>query len=120
MPFDWKEYLALAGFVSNQHGSGFSDEATKRCAISRAYYAAYCHARNHAHAKLGYIMLRSGQDHRGVREHYQSKGMNVIANKLGTLNQWRNNADYDEELIDNPNLLASTFSYATHIVSTLK
>ncbi len=46
--------------------------------------------------------------------------MNTVATKLGTLQQWRTNADYDEELINDPNLLALTFNHATYIVTTLK
>src|SRR5713226_9055264 len=36
MPFDWKEYLTLAQFLS-----GRADEASKRSAISRAYYSVF-------------------------------------------------------------------------------
>lgn len=36
MPFDWNEYLALANFLATR-----PDEASKRSAISRAYYFAF-------------------------------------------------------------------------------
>lgn len=40
MPFDWAEYLRLAEELALRH----DDEAARRSAISRAYYAAYCQA----------------------------------------------------------------------------
>lgn len=39
--FDWEEYLELAKFLNRR-----DDEASKRSAISRAYYASFCVARN--------------------------------------------------------------------------
>jgi hypothetical protein len=117
MTFDWKEYFALAVFLENQAGAGFTVEATTRCAVSRAYYAAFCYARNYAEAKLGYVRLKGGQDHRGVREHYKKRGMYPIANKLGTLYRWRGDCDYEDEMIQEANLLATTFIHAQHILN---
>src|SRR5437870_1766733 len=99
MPFDWKEYLALARSLENQTGEGFAVEATTRCAVSRAYYSAFCYARNYAEMKLKYVRLKGGQDHRGVRDHYRKRGMDKVANKLGTLYQWRGSCDYEDEML---------------------
>jgi len=40
--FDWAKYLALAEDLAKRHG----DEAAQRSAVSKAYYAVYCRARN--------------------------------------------------------------------------
>lgn len=58
MTFNWKEYLEIAKFLKNindslsEKNAKFSTEAAYRVAISRAYYAAFCYARNHAKDKF--------------------------------------------------------------------
>ena len=119
MAFDWKEYLALARSLENQAGNGFTVEATTRCAVSRAYYSAFCYARNYAQKKLGYVIRRDGQDHKEVREHFIKRRMNTIATKLETLHRWRTNCDYDEILPAEANLLKLTFMHAQYVLEKL-
>jgi len=45
--FDWLEYLTLAQELTSTSITSPIQEAHLRCAISRAYYAAFCKARNH-------------------------------------------------------------------------
>jgi hypothetical protein len=47
MSFDWSEYLNLARNLAGQTTTPPNQEAALRSAISRAYYAAFCTARNH-------------------------------------------------------------------------
>jgi hypothetical protein len=54
MPFDWREYLNLARQLAGLQGSDYSQEAVERSAVSRAYYAAFCWARNYAEKNLGF------------------------------------------------------------------
>ena len=101
MPFDWKEFLAVAKFLQGQAGDNFSEEAASRCAVSRAYYAAYCHARNYAREKQGFIPSKTAEDHINVRRHYQHQGdgrMRKIASVLDALYQWRTTCDYEDEI----------------------
>jgi hypothetical protein len=49
MPFDWKEFLVLAGTLSKN-----KDEASLRSAVSRAYYCAFNIAMERAEAN-GYV-----------------------------------------------------------------
>ena len=51
--FDWSEYLDLAKELAPRPISAATQEAKLRCAISRAYYANYCKARNHLRDKEG-------------------------------------------------------------------
>jgi len=51
--FDWSEYLNLAKELAPRPVSQATQEAKLRCAISRAYYANYCKARNHLRDKEG-------------------------------------------------------------------
>ena len=63
MGFDWREYLILAQFLQGHSEIKYSEEAARRAAVSRAYYAAYCHARNYARDKLNFVPERKGIDH---------------------------------------------------------
>lgn len=52
MSFPWSHYLDLAKALAGQETNGVaSQEARLRSAISRAYYAVFCTARNRAHAE---------------------------------------------------------------------
>jgi len=51
MNFDWSEYSNIASELAGQATASSSAEAKKRGAISRAYYAAFCSARNHLRDK---------------------------------------------------------------------
>jgi len=44
--FDWPDYFVLARMLAGEDIE-CSPEARQRCAISRAYYAVVCHARNY-------------------------------------------------------------------------
>lgn len=47
MSFNWSEFLGLAQELAGHEAQPYGEEATSRAAISRAYYAALCSARNH-------------------------------------------------------------------------
>ena len=56
MAFNWVDFIVIAKYL---HTSGKNSQipidAAYRCATSRAYYAAFCHARDYATARLGFI-----------------------------------------------------------------
>jgi uncharacterized protein (UPF0332 family) len=54
--FDWSDYLKLANELAPSPISAATQEAKLRCAISRAYYANYCKARNHLRDKEGQVI----------------------------------------------------------------
>ena len=94
MNFNWKEYINLAEELVE-----FSDEAKLRTAISRAYYGAFCLARN----KKG---LKSYKPQKGenihwkvINEYKRSPDYNekFVGNTLDKLRKNRNDADYDED-----------------------
>jgi uncharacterized protein (UPF0332 family) len=101
MPFDWREYLELARELAGLRGSGYSQETADRSAVSRAYYAAFCWARNYAEAKLGFRSQKTADDHKLLREHLKRQGHQELASDLNRLRVWRNNCDYDDDV---PNL----------------
>jgi len=109
MAFDWNEYLNLAAFLKGDKVN-YLPEAGIRSAISRAYYAAYCHARNFAVAKQSFVASGKADDHDLLIRHYAGRGMATVANALDGLRRWRNQCDYDNRVTLN---LDSTVQFAT-------
>jgi len=99
MPFDWTEYLVLANFLSTQQGTASPAEASKRSAVSRAYFAVFCSTRNYARDKLHYVPSKKADDHERLRAYLQAQGTAKLADvavALQNLREWRNYCDYDD------------------------
>ena len=118
MAFDWKEYLDLARFLQGQE-SDYTQEAAFRCAVSRAYYAAFCHARNYACDHLGFRRTYSHTDHELVRAHFRSCRMPDVDLKLRQLSRWRNICDYDDTIRNISLLSAFAISEAQQVIDML-
>ena len=118
MPFNWREYLALAEHVQGQSGLGFGQEAAGRCAVSRAYYAAFCYARNHAQIHSGFVPTRTAEDHRKLAEHLRQHGRASEAQRLERLRQWRNQCDYADEIRNLPNMSRSALMQAADVIGS--
>lgn len=95
MSFDWREYFNLAQALV-QNKAMFHNEAAVRSAVSRAYYAAYCYARNHACKKLGFVITKKSKDHGRLRDFFKSRNQIRIAKDLDELKQHRNRCDYND------------------------
>ena len=105
MTFDWREYLILAENLCTNSHTFPNQEACFRVAISRAYYAAFCTARNYAKDYDRLILRKTGEDHRIVKDHYsfandshiqQQRKRRQIGINLDRLINLRNKADYDD------------------------
>ncbi len=118
MCFDWEEYLNLARSLQGQRNK-FTQEAAYRCAVSRAYYAAFCYARNYARDRQGYSPKYNSKDHRLVRKHFKSRGMIGIADMLRELRQWRNNCDYNDSVYNISTMRNDAINNAQQIISML-
>lgn len=92
---DWLSYYDLA-----REWAECPEEAYKRSAISRAYYAMYCIARNKLKDADRYHPPKCGSDHIYVWNSYKDDleyPDRVQVGVLGTrLRQARNKADYDD------------------------
>ena len=120
MPFIWYEYIRLAVFLRDQPAEDFSAEAARRTAVSRAYYGAFCHARNHAQAELGYKPEGRAADHTTLRTHLTGRGKREIAQKLDQLRQWRNKCDYEDTCAALAQILPAAIAAAQKVVGHLK
>ena len=99
MSFDWQQLVEIARQLAQQADKEPTQaEALRRAAISRAYYGAFCHARNYAVDYLGYSVKGFGDDHGALRAHLRRKRRGGDAQRLDDLRQWRNDADYADEL----------------------
>lgn len=96
MPFEWAEYLDLAKRLSRDDGG----EAEFRTAISRAYYAVFCKARNRLIAN-GSSIPKDALAHEQVWREYRAAASNIM-NNIGIngdrLRKKRKTADYDDQI----------------------
>lgn len=121
MTFQWADFLIVA---KSLHQSGKTSvlptDASFRCAISRAYYAAFCHSRDFAEINYGFIPTKKPKDHELLRINLAKHGRGTISTKLDQLRQWRNNSDYDNP---SPTLSESNtrdaIDYADKIIQSL-
>jgi len=99
MSFDWSEYLGLAKELAGQAVSPASQEAKLRAAISRAYYAAFCKARNHLRDNEGHVIPLGGEAHAYIRDQFKNSPDQLrsqIGHNLDRLRRHRNRVDYDD------------------------
>lgn len=119
MPFNWKEYLSLALFLQGR-ANNYSQEASFRCAASRAYYAAFCHARNYARDWHGFEPTYDYDDHKLVREDFRNWQMTNISDWLLRLRQWRNACDYRDTVSNLSRLCTSAINLAQKVFDALQ
>jgi len=98
MPFNWHEYLDLARWLETNAPAGVSAEAAGRAAVSRAYYAAFCCARNYARDYLGFVPLNDTGDHGTLPIYLRKRRRTKTADSLKQLRDWRNECDYLDDL----------------------
>jgi uncharacterized protein (UPF0332 family) len=120
MPFDWREYLNLARQLAGLQGSGYSQEAAERSAVSRAYYAAFCWARSYAEKNLGFQPGGKTSDHAKLREYLKKKGYKELASDLNKLREWRNACDYDDQVPQLHQRVSSGIKIADKIIQRCK
>ena len=110
MSFDWTEYYHVAQeAITLSPTAQISLEARQRCAISRAYYAAFMRAQNHLRFVDGDTQIPTDyQIHGYVRWKFKrshNRRRKQVADLLNNLRLVRNEADYEATI---PNLTANT------------
>ena len=125
MAFDWQQYLDLARYLSDQAGRQADIcEAAQRSAVSRAYYAAFCHARNYARDIEAFVPTGTGKDHAVVPDHFKATKPEV-SRLLQRLKQWRTTCDYDDTLASSPRqadvhmMMLSAIRHAEEVIKRL-
>lgn len=101
--FDWREYFTLAERLWLEPG-----EASKRTAVSRAYYAIFC--LTHDRLLSEGVTFRRENIHAEVWNHLEAsrdRDRLQLVKMAKRLRDWRNQADYDGT-ISNINRFAET------------
>jgi uncharacterized protein (UPF0332 family) len=119
MGFNWNEFLNLACHLAGQTSIRYSEEAAKRTSVSRAYYAAFCSARNHAKINQGFKPGQAAEDHRRLREHFKNLGgiWVEVSEHLDDLRKWRNRCDYDDIVLGLDDLVLEAIPIAERVLS---
>ncbi|MDD5309205.1 MAG: hypothetical protein PHU25_17975 [Deltaproteobacteria bacterium] len=84
-----ERYESGAGPRNRRWGSA------KRSAVSRTLLAAYCHAARHVR---GFAPDRRASDHGRLIAFCRQHRLSDVADKLGRLEQWRAQCDYDDDV----------------------
>lgn len=118
MSFDWSTYLELADELAMR-----SEESCQRSAISRAYYAAFCSAREKLEDEGKLSRTGGGQDHIRVWNSFQTSGEKTrrrIGQFGNSLKRMRGKADYEDEIPELPKLIARAPRHARKMLSDLQ
>lgn len=122
MSFDWSEYLELAQELAGEGASPTSEEAKLRSSVSRAYYAAFCKARNHLRDIERQTIPKGGKVHAYVRNQFKDstdRPRKKIGNDLDRLRLRRNKADYDDYVSGLSQMAVASLKSTQDVISTL-
>ena len=124
MSFNWSDYLTLAQELTSESINSPIEEAHLRAAISRAYYAAFCTARNFLSEKDGYSPPGGTNVHRDVVDKFEASS-DMTRRKVGallhSLRGIRNIVDYQEAFYGNKlGRAQGALATANQIISLLR
>ncbi len=116
MIFDWNGFYTLAEELNRRE-----DEAAKRTAISRLYYAIYWKARNLLEDE-GFIFRQNDSSHRQIWQEYKNRGRTFQAISMfgAKLHLYRVEADYYPEIDDINELTNKSFVLAEKLKTYLQ
>jgi len=95
--FDWSQFLLVAEDLSSQSRGRASHEARLRSALSRAYYAAFCQARNYLRDRHGHTIPPAARAHGYASAAFltsSDRRWTEIGARLDSMRRRRNLADY--------------------------
>jgi uncharacterized protein (UPF0332 family) len=123
MSFDWLDYLRLAQFLTGVSKNSPGQEANFRAAVSRAYYAAFCKARNYLRDVDKDSQVTGTRDIHGyVLDQFMKSPDKIrgrIAINLERLRRYRNMADYDDTMTINQANVLKTLKQAEQVIADL-
>ena len=109
MSFHWDHYLDLATELAGKpQKTPSTEEARLRSAVSRAYYAAFCRARNELRDQRGVVDAEK-RTHKQIWKRFETGNEKdrQIATDGDRLRRDRNAADYDD-VIENLSSVANS------------
>jgi len=116
MPFNWDDYKGLAEELRFR-----DDEASKRSAVSRLYYAVYWQARNLLEKEDANFFVSAENSHATVWRKFNNQGHSrrMIFNNGQRLKEYRQMADYESEIERLEDTVEASFIIAEQIIKTL-
>ncbi len=126
MSFNWTEYLTLSQELAGQSMISSLQEACLRAAISRAYYAVFCNARNFLINKDNYFSPGDINVHIDVMQRFIDSN-NPMRQRVGlslrSLRLTRNIVDYKDvfrgDLLARTNATLREAAEVIHLLTTL-
>lgn len=119
MAFDWGDYLGFAEALNNSTETDFV-EARKRSVVSRSYYAAYCIARDYAITKYRLTISNQENAHFKVINAFKDRGKkHGVFTCLLELRRWRNNCDYENEVVNLSSIAGNSLQKAKHAIDLI-
>jgi len=122
--FSWSDYLVLAQELADPISVSASTEARLRASISRAYYAAFCSARNHLRDVDGDALAATKT--RGVHEYVRrafkkspTPARQRIGSDLSRLWRARISADYHDVFPGLESRTTVTLTYGSRVLYNL-
>ena len=122
MTFDWSEYFKLAQELAGRPVSLANEEAKLRSSISRAYYAAFCKARNYLRDIEGHLIPSGADVHEYVRVEFKrspDKLRKKIGWELDQLRIGRNRADYQDSVTGLASTATMSLRLTQDVISTI-
>jgi len=123
MSFNWSDFLEIAELLHSKGKGKTLEQAYFRCALSRAYYAAFIISRKYAESKGESFEREYGRSHKHVIDYYinsKNPGLQDVGENLKTLKRWRINSDYEDNPVFNSMTVESSLKYSKNIISDLK
>ncbi len=117
MPFDWNTFKDLAEELRLR-----DDEASKRSAISRLYYSIFHQAKNFLIDNENYYYSENKEPHAQVWSEFIRKGKTYksIGENGKRLRNYRNDADYKNEIVRIDEVLETSFRTANNVLTYLQ
>jgi uncharacterized protein (UPF0332 family) len=116
--FNWNEFYRLAEHLNTDY-SFDSQEAVQRTIVSRAYYAAFCMAKEMLDQKYKITIPQNAASHNYVRIEYEKQGRDDISALLRDLREYRNCCDYDKNVKDLHSLVNLSLHISEKIITNL-
>lgn len=124
MSFNWSEYFQLAReLAGEQIPTPSSEEARLRSAISRAYYAGYCKARNYLRDVEKDSRIPKGRHQQDyIIEQFKkgSKERRKVGANLDRLRDERRRADYEDRFTKLPDMTRLALMQAERSIGNLR
>jgi len=116
--FNWSDFHRFAEYL-NTECSFDGHEAVQRTIISRAYYSAFCMAKEALEYKYKITFPQNAASHKYVRIEYEKRGLNHICDPLSRLRKYRNCCDYDKNVRNLHELVYQSLKLSEEIIKNL-